>query len=536
MRLSGRAAVVGALGLVWLVLAVAGGFRGAGLLASLAALLLGGVVTVAWPRAGEAVRRVVEQAEAWLGSGPTPEVVPEAEPDVARAAVEDVLSTLAEELGGRRMTVWRVDRYDDVVEPAHTLGDPPARQRASGNPLAWAVEGRSAMRLDPAPAWSRGDVVVAPIDEHRVLSVEAPPGRAPAPDRLAPGARILAALLSLADRETDALAERERLRRVVEFLQGLSREADPGLAPDALARAAIDLMDARGAVVASWADDRGVILVRHGRGGGPAAGREFGPGDGDLAHAARVGVPIRRSPADPGATPPLVDGREGWERPPPYRVVVPLLLPDGAVAGMVAAWGDRPADPGVRLLEALGPLLGLQLRRATDLVRFRDRATVDTLTGLANRAAFDERLEEERARFHRYRRPVALMVIDLDRFKHVNDTWGHPAGDTVLRRVAEVVADAVRDVDIAARYGGEELVVLMAETMLYAARDVAERVRAAIADTEMRHDGTIIPVTASIGVSSCPELVDDPIHLFDSADVALYRAKQAGRNRVETDT
>ncbi|MFW6206171.1 MAG: GGDEF domain-containing protein, partial [Gemmatimonadota bacterium] len=211
-----------------------------------------------------------------------------------------------------------------------------------------------------------------------------------------------------------------------------------------------------------------------------------------------------------------------------------LRHPEGGVVSVVAVWGDRPpAEQGVELLEALGPLLAIQLQRATDLQDFRSRVTVDDLTGLMNRAAFDERMVEERARFHRYRRPLALMVIDLDRFKAVNDTHGHNAGDAVLRAVAATVRRTVRDADIPARYGGEELVVLMPETLLHAARESAERVRAAIAGANIVHDGRTIPITASIGVSACPEVVDDPAELFESADAALYAAKEAGRDRVE---
>lgn len=489
-------------------------------------------------RLAGAARRVARWAGRFLDAG---ELVPggsaadvtEEEPDVAGGVIQEVLTTLAEELDGRRLTVWRVDRAADRVTAEWTLGSLPASGRAAGNPMTWAVEEQSAMRVDPAPAWAEGDVVVAPIDERRVLSVETAPGRAPAPDTLAPGARILAAVLRLADREMDARAERERLRRVMEFLQGLTRKQEPERVPENLARAAIDLMGARGAVVASWTGEGGVLLVTAGDGGGPEPGRELRTGQGDLAHAARAGATVHRGPDDMARRPPLADDAEVWPRTVPYRVAVPLVGPDGETGGVVAAWGERrPAEQGVRLLEALGPLLSLQLRQASDLVRFRDRATIDALTALPNRAAFDERMADEQARFHRYRRPVALMVIDLDRFKHVNDTHGHAAGDAVLRAVAARVREAVRDADIPARYGGEELAVLMPETMIRAARDVAERVRAAIADGDVRHEGVSIPVTASIGVSGCPERVDEPRRLFDSADRALYAAKEAGRDRV----
>lgn len=540
MTVSGRAALVGLVALAWFLLAVLGGLAPSEIVAGLVAAALGALAAAGWPRIETAARRAVARGEAWLGGRPElPDgpIEPEPEPDVTGTVVQRTLTTLARELGGQRLLVWAIDRPADTMTPEFALGPAPAVQPAAGSPLAWAVEGGSAMRVDPAPSWSRGEVVVAPIDEGRVLSVETPPGQAPDPERLTPGAEILAALLVLVDRQTDARADRERLARVVEFLQRLAGSRDPGRVPESLARAATDLLAAQDALVASWAGDHGTILFREGPGDGPRAGQEFALGQGDLAHAARVGATVRRGPTDRGDGPPLATDADGWGRRPPYHVVVPLVGPDDETAGVVAAWGDRPpAEQGVRLLEALGPLLGLQMRRATDLVRFRERATADTLTGLPNRAAFDDRLHEEQTRFHRYRRSLALLVIDVDRFKQINDTWGHAAGDAVLRELAERVSGAVRDVDLAARYGGEEIVVLMPETMLRAAQDVADRVRAAVEAEpfEVEPEGRSIPVTVSIGVSACPERVDDPMGLFASADQALYAAKNAGRNRVAT--
>ncbi len=537
MKLSGRAAVVAATALLWLVLMLVGTPSYAAILASFAAFGLGAAVVAGWPAVGALVDRGLQELDAMVRGEESPvrvEAPVEPEPDVAEAVMNDVLTTLAQGLAARRMVVWAVDRERDVVAPEHVLGPAPAAGRAAGNPLTWTVEERSPLRIEPAPSWARGDVVAAPVDAHRALSVEANPGEAPEPETLQPAAEILAAVLRLVDLEVDARAERERLHRVTGFLQGLSSDPDPEQVPAVLAGAAIDLVGGRGAVVASWDGEEGVVLTREGEVDGPEPGRAFSRGDGDLAHAGRAGATVRRVPTDAGERPPLADAGEAWNRTAPYRVAVPLVDPGGAVGGLVAIWGDAPpVDEGVRLLEALGPLLSIHLQQATDLVRFRDRATLDALTGLPNRAAFDERMAEEQARFHRYRTPAALMVVDLDHFKHVNDTHGHEAGDAVLRAVAEVLRSAIRDVvDVPARYGGEEMVVLMEQTLVHAAGEVAERVRVAIEAARVEHEGVVIPVTASIGVSGCPERVDEPAALFDSADQALYRAKESGRNRV----
>src|SRR5690606_6303318 len=129
-------------------------------------------------------------------------------------------------------------------------------------------------------------------------------------------------------------------------------------------------------------------------------------------------------------------------------------------------------------------------------------------------------------------RPLSLLVIDLDHFKSINDRFGHEAGDDVLCRTARIIEGSIRDIDTAARFGGEEFVVLPPETDVASALDVAERIRATLAESDIESGGRTIPVRASIGVSSCPALVALPADLISSADAALYRAKEDGRNRV----
>lgn len=542
MRLPARGAIAGLVGLAWLLLAVVGGFGGSELLAGLTAAALGAVAAVSWPRVAELTRRALARGEAFLPHSPGaiggPTTAPEdgPEPDLAARVITQVLRTLARDVGGTRLTVWQVDRPADRVRPRFALGPLPPPQPAAGSPLTWAVEERSALRVDPAPSWSEGDLVVAPIDDTRLLSVETPSGEAPPSDRLFPGAEILAAVLRLIDRETDARAERDRLTRTIDFLQALAGQDAPERMADSLARAAVHLLGAADAVVASWAGDHGVILVRNGEGAGPQPGREFALGQGDMAHAARVGTPVSRRPTDRETRPPLVAEPDGWPVQPAYEVVVPIVGTSGETTGIVAGWGaSAPSEQGVRLLEALGPLLSLQMRRATTPVRGRE-ASVDTVTGLPDRAALEHRLQQEQARFQRHRGPVALMMIAIDQLEAVNDEHGREGGDAVLRDVATVVTRALRDADYPVRYGGGELAVLMPETGLHAARDGAERVRAAVAAAEIRHDGAWIPVTVSVGVSACPERVNEPGGLIRSADRALDGAKRGGRNRVEVAT
>ncbi len=163
----------------------------------------------------------------------------------------------------------------------------------------------------------------------------------------------------------------------------------------------------------------------------------------------------------------------------------------------------------------------------------RATAMTDPLTGIPNRLAYDRRLEEELARFKRYGAPFALLVWDVDRFKAINDTYGHAAGDKVLTVIARLLRDRVRETDLTARYGGEEFVILMPETDSANAQPVAEKLREAIADTAFHFRGTRVPITASCGLTEARP-GDDAQSLFQRADAALYRAKENGRNRVET--
>ncbi len=157
-------------------------------------------------------------------------------------------------------------------------------------------------------------------------------------------------------------------------------------------------------------------------------------------------------------------------------------------------------------------------------------ATTDSLTGIANRGAFSALLAKEVERAKRYGAPLALAMYDLDYFKRVNDTYGHDAGDYVLRAVSDLVRQSIRTTDIVARWGGEEFMVLMPHSDLQGAKCAAEKLRSAIAAHRFDKVG---PLTASFGVAAF-EAQDDVNTLLKRVDDALYRAKEQGRNRVET--
>ncbi len=158
----------------------------------------------------------------------------------------------------------------------------------------------------------------------------------------------------------------------------------------------------------------------------------------------------------------------------------------------------------------------------------------DPLTGLANRRHLMAKLEQEVQRARRYKTPLSVVMIDIDHFKHVNDTYGHAMGDEVLRNIGRMLREGVRTTDLAARYGGEELTLVLPHTDLPAALQVAETLRQKFAGLDHTHDGVAIRKTASMGVAARDGQGEVPgaEELLKHADEALYRAKEGGRNKV----
>jgi diguanylate cyclase (GGDEF)-like protein len=180
--------------------------------------------------------------------------------------------------------------------------------------------------------------------------------------------------------------------------------------------------------------------------------------------------------------------------------------------------------------------LDLLLARARTLLDFKnyldtceEAAFTDHLTGLANRRRFERQLEREVGRARRFNRPFCLLLLDIDHFKNVNDSFGHDAGDDVLRRLGNALQAGTRGIDTAARIGGEEFAVVLTETDFARALEVAERLRVSISEMQSPVAGQI---TVSIGLAEFNADSRDARELFTSADTALYEAKRQGRDRV----
>ncbi|MES9869848.1 MAG: diguanylate cyclase [Sedimenticola sp.] len=196
---------------------------------------------------------------------------------------------------------------------------------------------------------------------------------------------------------------------------------------------------------------------------------------------------------------------------------------------------------GVPFFDAHGQVIGYrgidrdisERKRMED--KLRHMATHDTLTKLFNRQAFLHRIEAEVYRAERYHNPLALMLLDIDHFKNVNDNFGHGVGDEVLSRFASILDRSMRKTDFVARYGGEEFTAILPETSIREAREMADRLRRQLFESPFQvNDSEEIHLSASIGIATYPRHADNWEALIEAADAAMYAAKRAGRNRVMT--
>ena len=185
-------------------------------------------------------------------------------------------------------------------------------------------------------------------------------------------------------------------------------------------------------------------------------------------------------------------------------------------------------------------MLSLQRENLDLTVRNRTLSEVssrDTLTGLYNRWYVIEKIDSELNRALRHGSPMSLLMLDIDHFKRINDTWGHPAGDEVLRSVGKLLRESCRIYDVPGRYGGEEFCIVLPETKPGNTTVVAERIRKRLESTMLPCGESSVAVTASIGIAGMDEQAEgdvlSPAALIDRADRALYSAKSRGRNRIE---
>ena len=337
--------------------------------------------------------------------------------------------------------------------------------------------------------------------------------------------------------EDDAARFREALNRLG---AALASTHDRPVLVDALLQTTTDFLGARAAVfygvvtgaqrlraVDSVGVEGELPDVEPGEGVAGAAGRTgraavwpaSAGADGDSAP-----TPVERpSPAEPvgdASTAVAIPVRSGGH---PFGVL-----------GLYGRAADRPY--GASDVEELAVLVR-QAETSIENTFLYDEAIrlsiTDGMTGLWNRRHFDLRLESELSRAIRFSEPFAVVFTELDQMKAVNDTYGHQAGDTVLIELARRLTEATREVDVVARWGGDEFTLLLPNTGVAGAIRLAEKVRHAVASEPFRVEGGELNITISVGVAAYPEHGSSGKDLVAAADAAMYRAKAAGRNRVE---
>jgi diguanylate cyclase (GGDEF)-like protein len=213
---------------------------------------------------------------------------------------------------------------------------------------------------------------------------------------------------------------------------------------------------------------------------------------------------------------------------------VPILV-KGKTSGfliLLSSKLDFFTDEHVARLQAFADQVAIAIDKAQLFEQLNEMASIDSLTGIANRRYFFNLAEAEITRALRYKHPLSALMMDIDHFKVINDTYGHNIGDQVLQAVTKRCMESMRDNDLMGRYGGEEFAFILPETDLNAAVKVADRLRKIIASQPFQFQGISLKVTVSIGVSQFRIDIPSARALLDHADLAMYSAKQSGRNRV----
>ncbi len=190
-------------------------------------------------------------------------------------------------------------------------------------------------------------------------------------------------------------------------------------------------------------------------------------------------------------------------------------------------------EDGIEVLEMVGEFLSVVVDKGVEYKKLLDAAYFDFLTGLGNRHFFDRVIEQEKKRHERLGHSFSILILDIDHFKRINDSYGHDVGDYILKEIGRIIKESVREVDYPIRYGGEEFVIILPHTTKKDAFVLADRLRKRIESHPFTIGGNTLHVTVSIGISEFnPSLHRDIEHILKEADLALYKSKKEGRNRV----
>ncbi len=350
----------------------------------------------------------------------------------------------------------------------------------------------------------------------------------------------------------DARLSRDETERFYGAIERLNRTAKPREVFDTVLEVAAEMVPLDFGAVTLWEEGgKGRHLVARAAAGRPPSeegaekrssaldrataeleGKEFPDNGGLVACAVRLGTSL------PGRQLRLEDAVVFDEATRLRGLVSLKVLPlkaGDAVLGTLVVGARAPGayhGEAVRQLEVVAMQAGDALLRARLFEQTERLATTDGLTGLVNHRSFQARLDEHIAAARRYGKKLSLLFTDIDHFKAVNDTYGHPAGDVVLRGVAQILHREARTTDVAARYGGEEFALVMPETDLAGALKTAERIREKVGQAVFRAEQGEIKITLSIGVATFPDDARSKADLVEAADGGLYHAKRHGRNQT----
>jgi diguanylate cyclase (GGDEF)-like protein len=404
--------------------------------------------------------------------------------------------------------VKAVSYYSDGTRPRALLAVPLVDRRRD---LVRGVV--VADRLEPRPFTEE--------DERLLVTLSAEIVRAVAAERL------MDDLKRTRDEKERFYAAIERLNRTSKPLQvfDATLEIARGMAPVDFAAVTVVLRDG----VRTRHRVARVSSAEAGR--APLEGLEFDDQTGLVASVIRLGASLPQKEIDVARTP-VFDAATRLRGLAALKVI-PLRAGEEVLGTLVV--GARRAgaiDPeAVRQLEVVGMQAGEAILRAGLFEQAERLATTDGLTGLTNHRTFQSRLDEHLAHAERYGKKLSLILTDIDHFKSVNDTYGHPAGDEVLRGVARTLAREARQTDVVARYGGEEFAIVMPETDEAGALVIAERIRERVAQVVFETDQGPLRVTISLGLATFPGEGTRKSQLVERADACLYHAKRHGRNR-----
>lgn len=461
-------------------------------------------------------------------------------------ALTRLLADVRDASGADEAVYWRRVHGGAALVPVAWSGGGavPARlHEAEWRPLvAWAAEQRlvsfdapdgDAPRLGAGPAGDDPLVCGA-------VSVSSPQGLRASRDRLRHwlprhGAQVeqLAGLLEMREAFT---RQGQHTRALLEASQLFQSNRSTDTLAESICETARSMTGGQRAALVRWHAGAGRGEVQYVSRGHPLAARLAVTDESHVGRMCRDGLPQVWEDArflDRGAP---VYSRDESPRAIGSLGIVPLKR-GLEVTGALVIEGDAPRDVlirDIRTVRVLAALAAVSLETVWEIEEVTRHARTDPLTGLANRRCFDDQLARLLAETDRFGGAMSLVMVDIDHFKTVNDTYGHDAGDLVLQAVARALQEGVRTVDVCARFGGEELAILLPQTPLAGAIELADRLRLAVERRTLAHAGGSIAVTASFGVASYPESVTTRDGLFAATDRALYRAKREGRNRVRS--